>query len=236
MQNNQYSPYYSQEAIQAEQARYMTKVFGWMSAALIVTGIVAFLVAITPVLAETILGNRILFYVMLGAEFGVVWWLSSRVATMSATAATVWFFLYSILNGITLSVIFFIFTADSIFYVFMIAASMFMAMAAYGYYTKKDLTSWGSLLMMGVIGLIVAGIVNIFMKSDMFGMVISSIGVLVFVGLTAYDTQKIKEMNIIGNEGTDDDHKEAIMGALTLYLDFINLFLYLLRLLGNRRN
>jgi FtsH-binding integral membrane protein len=146
------------------------------------------------------------------------------------------FFLYAIINGVTLSVIFFAFTADSIFYVFLIAASMFMAMAAYGYYTKKDLTSWGSLLMMGVIGLLVAGIVNIFLRSDLFGMVTSSIGVLIFVGLTAYDTQKIKELNVIGNEGTDDDKKEAIMGALTLYLDFINLFLYLLRLLGNRRN
>jgi FtsH-binding integral membrane protein len=236
MQNNQYSPYYSQEAVQAEQARYMTKVFGWMSLALIVTAAVSFGVASTPQIVEIIFSSKFTFYGLMIAEVGVVWWLSSRVATMSATSATVWFFLYSILNGLTLSVIFFVFTADSIVYVFGIAASMFMAMAAYGYYTKKDLTSWGSLLMMGVIGLVIAGVVNIFLRSDMFGMIVSSIGVLIFVGLTAYDTQKIKEMNIIGNEGTDEDHKEAIMGALTLYLDFINLFLYLLRLLGNRRD
>ncbi|MDI9864827.1 Bax inhibitor-1/YccA family protein [Flectobacillus sp. DC10W] len=214
----------------------MTKVFGWMSLALIVTAAVSFGVASTPQIVEIIFSSKFTFYGLMIAEVGVVWWLSSRVATMSATSATVWFFLYSILNGLTLSVIFFIFTADSIVYVFGIAASMFMVMAAYGYYTKKDLTSWGSLLMMGVIGLVIAGVVNIFLRSDMFGMIVSSIGVLIFVGLTAYDTQKIKEMNIIGNEGTDEDHKEAIMGALTLYLDFINLFLYLLRLLGNRRD
>ncbi len=236
MENNQFSPYYSNEAIQKEQARYITRVFGWMSVALIVTALVALGVALTPAITDFIFGNRFLFYVMLFAELGVVTWLSARVHRMTANAATAWFFLYAILNGITLSVIFFVFTADSIFWVFMIAASMFIAMAAYGYYTQKDLTSWGSLLMMALIGLIIAGVVNIFINSDMFGMVISAIGVLVFVGLIAYDTQKIKEMNIIGNEGTDEDHKEAIMGALVLYLDFINLFLHLLRLLGNRRN
>lgn len=236
MEKNQFVPYYSEESVVAEQSRFMTKVFSWMSVALLVTAGVAYYVASTPEIISLVFSNRINFYLMLGAEVGIVWWLTSRVSSMTWNMATFWFFLYAIINGVTLSVIFFAFTADSIFYVFLIAASMFMAMAAYGYYTKKDLTSWGSLLMMGVIGLLVAGIVNIFLRSDLFGMVVSSIGVLIFVGLTAYDTQKIKELNGIGNEGTDDDKKEAIMGALTLYLDFINLFLYLLRLLGNRRN
>ncbi len=113
---------------------------------------------------------------------------------------------------------------------------MFAAMSAYGYFTKKDLTSWGSLLFMALIGLIIAGVVNVFWKNDMFSMIVSGIGVIVFTGLTAYDTQKIKSLNIIGNEGTDEDRKEAVMGALTLYLDFINLFLYLLRFMGNKRD
>ncbi|MFC0184635.1 Bax inhibitor-1/YccA family protein [Pseudarcicella hirudinis] len=172
---------------------------------------------------------------MIGAELGVVWWLTSRIQTMSATTATLWFFLYSVLNGATLSVIFFAFTAASISAVFFITAGTFMVMAAYGYYTEKDLTSWGNLLFMALIGLIISGIVNMFLKSDMFGMIISSIGVLVFVGLTAYDTQKIKEMHAEGINGTEDGKKYAILGALRLYLDFINLFLYMLRLLGNRR-
>lgn len=236
MEKNQFASFYSEEVVIAEQSRFMTKVFSWMSLALLVTAGIAFYVASNPAIVELIFSSKINFYLMIGAEFGIVWWLTSRVASMTGAMATFWFFLYAIINGVTLSVIFFAFTADSIFYVFLIAASMFMAMAAYGYYTKKDLTSWGSLLLMGVIGLLVAGIVNVFLRSDMLGMVVSSVGVLIFVGLTAYDTQKIKEMNVIGNEGTDDDKKDAIMGALTLYLDFINLFLYLLRLLGNRRN
>lgn len=225
----------SAQEIKAEQARFITKVYGWMSAALIVTAITAMYVASSENLKLAILGNNLVFYGCLFAEIGVVWWLSSRVQTLSANTATLWFFLYALLNGLTLSVIFLVYTASSISSTFFITAGMFAAMSAYGYLTKKDLTSWGSLLFMALIGLIIAGIVNIFWQNDMFGMIVSGIGVIIFTGLTAYDTQKIKEMNIIGNEGTDEDRKEAVMGALTLYLDFINLFLYLLRFLGNRK-
>lgn len=235
MENYLNHPQMSAQEIKAEQARFITKVYGWMSAALIATAITAMYVASSENLILAIVGNKLVFYGCLFAEIGVVWWLSSRVQTLSANTATLWFFLYALLNGLTLSVIFLVYTAASISSTFFITAGMFAAMSAYGYLTKKDLTSWGSLLFMALIGLIIAGIVNIFWQNDMFGMIVSGIGVIIFTGLTAYDTQKIKEMNIIGNEGTDEDRKEAVMGALTLYLDFINLFLYLLRFLGNRK-
>ena len=154
---------------------------------------------------------------------------------MSVSQATGVFLLYAGLTGITFSTLFVVYTAASITATFMVTAGTFGAMSIYGYTTKKDLTSWGSFLFMGLIGIIIASVVNIFMESQMMHMIITYAGVLIFVGLTAYDTQKIKEMNIIGNEGTDEDTKEAIRGALTLYLDFINLFLMLLRLMGDRR-
>lgn len=236
MNEQNFSQFYTPEQIKAEQASFMAKVYGWMTAALIVTGFISMFVASSPELLVTIVGNKLFFYGLLIAEVGIVWWLSSRVQSMSANTATLWFFLYAILNGMTLSVIFVVYTASSIASTFFITAGTFGAMSAYGYFTKRDLTSWGSFLFMGVIGLVIAGIVNIFWQNDMFGMIVSAIGVLIFTGLTAYDTQKIKEMNIIGNAGTNEDRKEAVMGALTLYLDFINLFLYLLRLLGGRRD
>jgi FtsH-binding integral membrane protein len=154
---------------------------------------------------------------------------------MSAQRATIVFILYSVLNGLTLSIIFLIYTTGSIASTFFVTAGTFAVMSAYGYLTKSDLSKWGNILFMGLIGIIIASIVNYFMQSETLYAIITYIGVLIFVALTAYDTQKIKTMNIIGNEGTDEDKKEAIMGALTLYLDFINLFLYLLRLLGRRR-
>lgn len=233
---NQHRAFLTDEQIRAEQASFMTKVYGWMSLALIVTGVVAFYIASNEGLILTFIVNRFVFYACIFGELGVVWWLSSRVRDMSANTATLWFFLYAILNGITLSVIFLVYTMGSIASTFFITAGTFAVMSAYGYFTKTDLTSWGNILFMALIGLIIAGIVNIFWQNNLFGMIVSGIGVLVFVGLTAYDTQKIKEMNIIGNEGTDEDRKEAVMGALTLYLDFINLFIFLLRLLGGRRN
>ena len=233
---NQHRAFLTDEQIRAEQASFMTKVYGWMSLALIVTGVVAFYIASNEGLILTFIVNRFVFYACVFGELGVVWWLSSRVRDMSANTATLWFFLYAILNGITLSVIFLVYTMGSIASTFFITAGTFAVMSAYGYFTKTDLTSWGNILFMALIGLIIAGVVNIFWQNNLFGMIVSGIGVLVFVGLTAYDTQKIKEMNIIGNEGTDEDRKEAVMGALTLYLDFINLFIFLLRLMGGRRN
>jgi uncharacterized protein len=220
---------------EAETQRFMTKVYGWMSAALAVTGFVAIYVASTPSLVEIIFGNRILFWGLIIGEIFMVGAMVGWVQKMSANTATLLFFGYAMVNGLTLSSIFLIYTAGSIASTFFITAGTFGVMSFYGYTTKSDLTKWKNILFMGLIGLIIASIVNIFMKSTMLYWITTYAGVLIFVGLTAYDTQKIKNMNIIGNEGTEEDHKEAIMGALSLYLDFINLFLYLLRIFGKRK-
>jgi FtsH-binding integral membrane protein len=223
-----------EEAV-AETQRFMVKVYGWMCFALVITGFVAMFVASTPSLIELVFANTWTLVAIIIAEFALVGALVGWVGKMSATTATGVFILYAALNGVVLSCIFLIYTAESISSTFFITAGTFGAMSFYGYTTKADLTKWGNMLIMGVFGLIIAGIVNMFMQSSILSFVTSCFGVLIFVGLTAYDTQKIKNMNIIGNEGTDEDKKEAIMGALTLYLDFINLFLYLLRLFGKRR-
>ncbi|WP_289055807.1 Bax inhibitor-1/YccA family protein [Carboxylicivirga marina] len=227
---------YSRELeIAAEQQRFMIKVYAWMSFALIITGLVAKWTASIPALVNLIFSNEILFYGLLILEFILVASLVSVVKKISAQLATLIFIFYAFLNGVTLSAIFIAFTEESLATTFYITAGTFGIMSAYGYFTKSDLTKFGNLLLMGLIGLIVASVVNLFFHNEMLYWITTYIGVLIFVGLTAYDTQKIKQMNIIGNEGTDEDKKEAIMGALTLYLDFINLFLYLLRLFGRRK-
>jgi FtsH-binding integral membrane protein len=155
---------------------------------------------------------------------------------MSAVVATIIFILYSVLFGLTLSFIFKVYTSESIASTFFITAGTFGIMSAYGYLTKTDLTKWGNILFMGVIGLVISSLVNQFLlQSSLLYWITTCAGVLIFVGLTAYDTQKIKNANIIGNEGSDDDHKESIIGALILYLDFINMFLFLLRIFGRRK-
>jgi uncharacterized protein len=225
----------SAEEIRIEQANFISKVYGWMSSALFITAMVAMWVASTPAIANVIIGNKILFYVMIGAEFGLVWYMASRIMQMSLSKAIFLFILYAALNGLTLSVIFLVYTMGSIASTFLITAGTFGIMSAYGYYTKTDLTSMGKLAMMGLIGIIIASVVNIFFQNELLYWVSTYVGILVFVGLTAYDTQKIKEQNILGNEGTEEDSKEAIRGAITLYLDFINMFLLLLRLFGSRK-
>jgi FtsH-binding integral membrane protein len=223
------------EQVQREQASFITKVYGWMSLALIITAVVAMYTATTPSMIQFVFGNKLVFYGLLIGELFLVGWLSMAVKRMSANTATAVFLAYAGLNGLTLASIFLIFTAGSIASTFLITAGTFAVMSAYGMLTKRDLTSLGNLLMMALVGLIIASIVNIFWHNDVLYWVSTFAGILIFVGLIAYDTQKIKEMNIIGNEGTDEDRKEAIMGALALYLDFINLFLYLLRLFGDRK-
>jgi uncharacterized protein len=224
----------TQEEIKAEQASFMQKVYGWMGAALVVTALTAMYVASNLSLVEVIVGNKIVFYGLMLGELGLVIWLTAAMKSMSASTATMLFFAYALMNGLTLSVIFLVYTADSLAGTFFISAGMFMAMSAFGYFTKKDLTAWGSLLFMALIGIIIASVVNIFLKSSMFQLVISYIGVVIFVGLTAYDTQKIKQMQL-ENADSDTQRKGAIMGALALYLDFINLFLYILRIFGKRK-
>lgn len=223
------------EQVKQEQAAFMTQVYGWMTVALLVTATVSIWVANSPTALELIFGNRLVFYGLLIGEFVLVMSLSAAVQRVSARTATLMFLGYAIMNGLTLASIFLLYTGGSIASTFFVTAGTFGAMSAYGYFTKRDLTSLGGFLLMGVIGLIIASLVNLFWQNETLYWVSTYAGVLIFVGLTAYDTQKIKEMNIIGNAGTDEDRKEAIMGALRLYLDFINMFLYLLRLFGRRR-
>ncbi len=212
----------------------MKKVYVWMTLALVITGLSSWLVANSPVMLNAIFTNRILFFGMIIAEFGLVIWLSAGIRKMSLTTATLLFILYSVVNGVTMASIFVVYTMESIATTFFITAGTFGAMSLVGYKTSKDLSGMGRYLMMALIGLIIATIVNLFVGSTMMGMIISYAGVLVFVGLTAYDTQKIKEMFMYADEYNPDVQKYAVLGSLTLYLDFINLFLYLLRIFGRR--
>ena len=225
----------SAEQIQREQINFINKVYSWMSFALIITGLVAMWVASNETLMMSIFSNSLIFWGLIIAEFACVAYLVGAIEKMSAQLATSIFIGYSALNGLTFSIIFVIYTMDSIASTFFITAGTFAIMSIYGYYTKKDLTSIVNLAIMGLVGVIIASVVNWFMASEMLYTIITYIGVLVFVALIAYDTQKIKNMNIIGNEGTEEDKKEAIIGALILYLDFINLFLFLLRIFGSRK-
>jgi FtsH-binding integral membrane protein len=225
----------SRADLAAEQTRFLVRVYNWMGSGLALTGLVAWYVAQSETLVYAIVGNPLIFFGLIIAELGAVFYLSARVMKMSATRATTVFLGYAVLNGLTLSVIFLAYTQASITKAFLVTAIMFGSMSLYGATTKKDLSAWGSFLFMGLIGLIAAMFINFFFQSSMMDFVISCVGVLIFTGLTAYDTQKILAMNILGNEGTEEDTKEAISGALRLYLDFINLFLMLLRLMGDRR-
>ncbi len=217
--------------IELENQQYLTKVFGWMFTGLITTAIVSHYVA--SYIQQI---NPILFFVAIGLEFFLVYRIVRYVMTMTVNMATLSFVLYSALNGFTLSGLFYTYTAESLTTTFLITASIFAFMAFYGYTTKKDLTGMGNFMYMGLFGIIIASIVNFFLQSSMIYYVTSLMGVLIFTGLTAYDVQKILKMNIIGNSGTDEDTKEAILGALILYLDFINLFIHLIRLIGTRRD
>ena len=218
-----------------EVKTFIAKVYAWMSFALAITALVAMYVASQPNLVKLIIGNKIFFYGLMIGEVLVVMALVGFIEKMSAATATAVFFAYSVMNGLTLSVIFLAFTATSITSTFFITAGTFGAMSAYGYFTKRDLTSIGNICFMALIGLIIATIVNIFWNNGIFNWIIGCIGVLIFVGLTAYDTQKIKELGAQVDENSEAGRKGAVMGALALYLDFINLFLMLLRLFGDRR-
>jgi FtsH-binding integral membrane protein len=223
------------EQIAAENQRYMVKVYSWMCVAMIVTGAIAMYTATTPFISDLIFGTKFVFFGLIILEFVAVGILVKTINRLSAQVATIIFIVYSILNGLTLSLIFKVYTEESIASTFFVTAGTFGAMSVYGYTTKTDLTKWGNILFMGVIGLLIASVVNYFLQSSLLYWITTGVGVITFTALTAYDTQKIKNANIIGNEGSDDDHKESIMGALILYLDFINLFLYLLRIFGRRK-
>lgn len=220
---------------QLAETALMKNVYIWMSGALALTGLAAYYVGSSFDMLNLIFSNSIVFYGLIIAEIGLVMGLSAAINRISATTATLMFILYSIINGVTLSSIFVVYTMSSIATTFFVTAGTFGAMALYGATTKADLSKMGNILLMALIGLIIAGVVNIFVKSTMLETIVSGIGVLIFTGLTAYDAQKIKAML----RGADDDEmgqKIAVLGALSLYLDFINLFLYLIRFMGSRRD
>ncbi len=212
----------------------MRKVYVWMTMALVITGFTAYGVATSPGILQAIYSNQILFWGLVIAEFALVIGVSAAINRLSLAMATLMFILYSVINGALLSFIFLAYTASSIATVFFITAGTFAVMAFIGYTTKTDLTSMGKILMMALIGLIIATVVNLFIKSSGFTLILSYVGVLVFVGLTAYDSQKIKQMLLQAPDAGEGAQKLALLGALSLYLDFINLFLYLLRIFGKR--
>jgi hypothetical protein len=216
---------------------YVRSVYNWMGIGLALTGGIAWWVAHSPTMKGLVFGNPMLFFFLIIAELGLVFAISGMVNRMSAGTATSLFVLYSGLNGVTLSFVFLAYTQASIAGTFFVCAGTFVGCSVYGWVTKRDLTSLGGFLMMGLIGIIIASVVNIFIRSSAMGMIISYIGVLVFVGLTAYDTQKIKNMAMTQPADLDSGviRKGAILGALSLYLDFINLFLMLLRIFGQSR-
>lgn len=214
----------------------MRKVYVWMTLALVITGFTAYGVATSPGIITALLTNKLLFFGLIIAEFALVFSISARINRMSLTTATLLFVLYSVLNGAMLSSIFIVYTMSSIASVFFITAGTFAAMAAIGYFTKTDLSPIGRFLFMALIGLIIATLVNVFfVKSGSFNLILSYVGVLIFVGLTAYDSQRIKNMLIMADDVNEEAQKIALLGSLTLYLDFINLFIYLLRIFGSSR-
>lgn len=225
----------SHESLSRSVSAFMYKVYGWMAGALALTSLTAYVVYAEPRIFLPLVASRFVFYGIMIAQLLIVMGLSFFIRRMSFGLAAVAFASYALLLGLTMSVIFAVFEIQSIYAVFAITVGMFGFMAIYGYTTKRDLTSMGSILLMGVIGLVIAMVVNMFLHNSMMEMIISFIGVLIFTGLTAYDTQKIKQLGYaLAHEG-EDEGKIALLSALTLYLDFINLFMFLLSLLGNKK-
>lgn len=212
----------------------MRKVYVWMTLALVITGMTAYGVASSPGILQMMFSNTAVFWVLAIAEIALVVGVSAAINRLSLATATLMFIIYSVINGALLSPIFLVYTASSISTVFFITAGTFAAMAVVGYTTKTDLSSMGKYLLMALIGMIIATIVNVFIKSEGMTLILSYIGVLVFVGLTAYDSQKIKQMLLQAPDASEASQKLALLGALSLYLDFINLFIYLLRIFGKR--
>ncbi len=213
----------------------MRKMYLWMALALAISGVTAWTVASSEALLMTIFSSKLTFFGMIIAQFGLVMYLSARIDKLSLPTATLMFIAYSVLTGVTLSSIFVVFELASIAQVFFITAGTFGAMSVFGYFTKTDLSKFGKILMMGLIGIIIATIVNLFLKNSGMDLIISYIGVLIFTGLTAWDVQTMKKWLSTQYDAGETAQKMALLGALNLYLDFINLFLYLLRIFGDRK-
>jgi len=229
-----------QYTVPAEQAEeiirsFVMSVFGWMSFGLFVTGATAMLTVESETMLGIIFGSQIVFFGLIIAQLGLVVWLSARVAKMSAATATTVFLAYAALTGVTLSAVFLTYTAESLGMTFFVTAGTFGLTAAYGYLTKTDLSKFGGFLVMGLIGLVLASVVNLFLQNEMVYWITTYIGIGIFVGLTAWDMQKLRGIALTVEEGSEQQHKATIIGALALYLDFINLFLLLLRILGKRK-
>jgi hypothetical protein len=222
-------------ATQAVVSTFVSKVYGWMTIGLALTAVVALYLAANPELAMAIITNKVLFYGLLIGELLMVIALGAAIGRIPATVATAMFLVYAAANGLTIGVLFLIYTKASIATTFFVTAGTFGTMSLYGYFTKRDLTTIGNLCFMALIGLIIASVVNMFWANSTLYWIVTYAGVIIFVGLTAYDTQKIKMMALSMPSDGETVRKGAIMGALALYLDFINLFLMLLRLFGRRR-
>ncbi len=218
----------------AVERAFITKVYGWMALALAITGTVAVATAANIESVRPLLSGPALIVILL-LQLGIVLGLSFAINKISASVATGLFILYAAVTGFTLSTLFFVYTSESLASTFFITSGTFAIVSAYGYVTKTDLTKFRNLLFMGLIGILLASVVNIFLRSDALYWIVSILGVLIFTGLIAYDTQRIKRMAAGVSDGDQMERKGAVMGALALYLDFINLFLYLIRLLGRRR-
>lgn len=229
-QNNGYNQSYDTSAVDSVVSQVMKKVYLKMFLALLVTALTAYFVALTPSLASVALGKG--YWVLAIIEVGLVIWISAGINKMQATTATLLFYLFAIVNGFVLSVILYVYAPYAIAKAFLITAGTFGAMSVYGYTTNADLTKFGTYLMFALFGLIIASLVNLFMHSSQLDWIISIAGVIIFLGLTAWDTQSIKRMAMTAP--IDVHGKVATLGALSLYLDFINLFLYILRIFGNR--
>ncbi len=214
--------------------KFLLNVYNWMAMGLALTGVVAYGIANSS-FVNVILSNPIIYFGLFIAQLGVVMGLTFAINKIPSGVAIGAFFLYAALTGLTFSVLFLVYTGGSIASTFFICASMFLGISIFGYVTKMDLSKFGTYLFMALIGIIVASVVNIFLKSSTLNWIISYVGVIIFVGLTAYDTQRIKQMSQTADMDSESGKKGAVMGALTLYLDFINMFLFLLRILGNRK-
>ena len=212
----------------------MRKTYLWMAMALVITGLTAYVVATNAALTQFLFTHSSLIWVLFLAEIGLVIGLSAAIRKISLPTATLMFVVYAALNGITFSSLFFVYTMGSLASTFFITAGTFGAMSLVGFFTKADLSSMGKILLMALVGLIIASVVNIFVGSSGLELLMTYVGVLIFVGLTAYDTQKIKQMFLSAPDASESTQKYAVLGALTLYLDFINLFLYLLRIFGRK--
>jgi uncharacterized protein len=215
-------------------AAFMRGVYGWMCGGLLITAVTAWLVSSSPALTAAIFGNRALFWILALAQIGIVFTLSARVDRMASGTAAALFAAYSALTGVTLSAVLLIFTGESVFTTFVVTAGMFGALAGYGTVTRRQLSGLGQFLFMGLIGLVLASIVGLFWHNDGLQFIISFVGVIVFAGLTVYDANRLRELAFATSAGPTSG--ATIVGALALYLDFINLFLFLLRFLGNRRD